>query len=630
MAEKIEVGIKVVQVGAATKDIDSVDAKIKDLGSGFGLVQKAADKMTGGMASGMMAAYKSTKTFISGLKLTKAAMISTGIGALVVAVGALTVALATQGGELSLWNKATKGWKAGFKADINNVTVLGEAFGKLFTSGPSEALAHLTANFKDNFAEQQKAIASLEKYHASLGKLVDLQRQLVLDTASSSLEQYKLNQVVNDGTLSTDDRISAMKDLSVEEYNLIDAKEKALRLEMETIELKVLAGEIADGDLDRKIAITASLTRMMEERYKVNDKYTKGVRTLRTQEANHAKQESDRAIQAANEVRDAETAKKKAIEAAEEARKKALAATMEEGYKELQTAQERELDANFIKFERLITASMEHEDEVRANASMFREGEIERAIEHTEALIDAEAAKEKEINEKYRLAAAAVVEEAAAEDAEAQAKIAADKQAAKELADQKILDAELELAANLKAARADVQDAALASIEAVLQSQENAALSGARSEEHAEQISKKFAGRKRKLAIANVLLQQGQAVASAIAGAQAAAAALGPGAPIASPVFTAQMVGIVLSGFAGIKGIMNQAGAAMPEFDDVDTGGGGGGGGGGGSTQLALTPTLGSFGAGTLELPAVQAFIIQNDIADAATLQAEIQAQASL
>jgi ABC-type hemin transport system substrate-binding protein len=137
MAEKIEVGIKVVQVGAATKDIDSVDAKIKDLGSGFGLVQKAADKMTGGMASGMMAAYKSTKTFISGLKLTKAAMISTGIGALVVAVGALTVALATQGGELSAWNKATKGWKAGFKADINNVTVLGEAFGKLFTSGPA-------------------------------------------------------------------------------------------------------------------------------------------------------------------------------------------------------------------------------------------------------------------------------------------------------------------------------------------------------------------------------------------------------------------------------------------------------------------------------------------------------------
>ena len=630
MAEKIEVGIKVVQVGAATKDIDSVDAKIKDLGSGFGLVQKAADKMTGGMASGMMAAYKSTKTFISGLKLTKAAMISTGIGALVVAVGALTVALATQGGELSLWNKATKGWKAGFKADINNVTVLGEAFGKLFTSGPAEALAHFTDNFKDNFAEQQKAIASLEIYHASLSKLIALQRELVLDTASSSLEQYKLNQAVNDGTLSTDDRISAMKDLSVEEYNLIDAKEAALKLELKTIELKVLAGEIADGDLDRKIAITAALTRMMAERYKVNDKYTKGVRTLRTQEADHAKQESDRAIQAANEVRDAEIAKKEAIFAANKARVEGVENTLDAAENLLLSAQERELKALDEQENKVMQAAMDNIAHLRSVTRQASQEEIDAAIRYADDLENALEAKRDEINKKYSDAAAASVQEAAAEAAEAQAKIDDDKLAAKEIADQKILDAELELAANLKAARADVQASALASIDAVVEGQRIAALSNAKSEEESEAISKKFAAKKRKLAIANILLQQGQALASAIAGAQAAALAAGPLAPVMSPLLTAQMVGIVLGGFAGIKGIMNQAGAEMPEFGDIDTGGGGGGRGGGGSTQLALTPTLDSFGAGTLELPAVQAFIIQNDIADAATLQAELQAQSSL
>ena len=140
-------------------------------------------------------------------------------------------------------------------------------------------------------------------------------------------------------------------------------------------------------------------------------------------------------------------------------------------------------------------------------------------------------------------------------------------------------------------------------------------------------MAKTEAGQK-KLAIAQILVNQGMAMSSAIAGAQAAALAAGPGAPVVSPLLTAQMLGIVLTSFASIKGVMNQAGADVPEASGPSLGGGGGGGGGG--TQLALTPTLDSFGAGTLELPAVQAFIIQNDIADAATLQAEIQAQASL
>ena len=40
----------------------------------------------------MIKAYKGTKSFINGLKLTKVALISTGIGAIVVLVGALVAA----------------------------------------------------------------------------------------------------------------------------------------------------------------------------------------------------------------------------------------------------------------------------------------------------------------------------------------------------------------------------------------------------------------------------------------------------------------------------------------------------------------------------------------------------------
>lgn len=93
------------------------------------------------------------------------------------------------------------------------------------------------------------------------------------------------------------------------------------------------------------------------------------------------------------------------------------------------------------------------------------------------------------------------------------------------------------------------------------------------------------------------------------------------------------MLAIVLGGFASIKGIMNQAGASAEGIDTTTPSLGGGGGGGStlGQTQLALTPDLaGSFGEGTLELPAVQAYVLQNDIASAQALQQELQNRASL
>ena len=127
----------------------------------------------------------------------------------------------------------------------------------------------------------------------------------------------------------------------------------------------------------------------------------------------------------------------------------------------------------------------------------------------------------------------------------------------------------------------------------------------------------------KKLAVSQILVNQAIAMSEAFRGATQAAAGTGPAAAVAMPIFYAQMVGMVLSSFASIKGIMNQAGASSGAV-------GSGGGGGGGSTQLALTPTLESFEGDTLELPAVQAYILQNNIADADALAQALQNQSSL
>ena len=137
-------------------------------------------------------------------------------------------------------------------------------------------------------------------------------------------------------------------------------------------------------------------------------------------------------------------------------------------------------------------------------------------------------------------------------------------------------------------------------------------------------MAKTEEGQKR-LAISQILVNQGIAMAEAYRGAMQSASGTGPLAAFTAPGFTATMIGMVLSSFASIKGVMNQAGASSGSIGTSS-----GGGGGGGSTQLALTPTLDSFGEGTLELPAVQAYVLQNNIADADALQQALQNQSSL
>ncbi len=82
------------------------------------------------------------------------------------------------------------------------------------------------------------------------------------------------------------------------------------------------------------------------------------------------------------------------------------------------------------------------------------------------------------------------------------------------------------------------------------------------SDEEIAQIEAEAAERERRYAVGQVLLQQGMAIANAIAGATAAAAATGPGAPFTIGAYIATMVGAVVAGFAQVKSIMNEAEAA--------------------------------------------------------------------
>ena len=68
------------------KALQQTDKQVENVSQSTSVLTNQIDKMTGGAVSGFKNAVAGTKSFIKGLKLTKAAIIGTGIGALVIAV----------------------------------------------------------------------------------------------------------------------------------------------------------------------------------------------------------------------------------------------------------------------------------------------------------------------------------------------------------------------------------------------------------------------------------------------------------------------------------------------------------------------------------------------------------------
>mgnify|MGYP003642772813 CR=1 FL=1 len=121
------------------------------------------------------------------------------------------------------------------------------------------------------------------------------------------------------------------------------------------------------------------------------------------------------------------------------------------------------------------------------------------------------------------------------------------------------------------------------------------------------------------LAIVDVLLAQAISVANAIAGATKAGMGTGTAAPFTTPIFIAQMVGSVLASFAGVKSILDKAGASAGGI-----GGGGGGGGRGGFAPVSAQVPL----PARLDTPdSMQAYVVQSQLQGQQNAQGRLHGQ---
>lgn len=368
--------------------------------------------------------------------------------------------------------------------------------------------------------------------------------------------------------------------LNAEEYTRLLKKQAIERAELDEENDKRLQQRTADEQAKLDEALR---TREEQQVFAVNQRYEKLIELAEKYGRDTIELEAQR-------QREIDDVQKQTRESA---------ARQLEAYAEL----ERELELlgmeeRTAQYERMRDEVQEAFDERTKIAQEARDKRIE--------LADQTGESQEQIEREYQDTLTAIAAQGAADRKAIDEKEAADN---KTIQQQKF-DAVQDFVASTSNALNSLQDLRDAQTESAII---DAKLRGASDEEIAR-IQEEAAVRERRLAVTQVLLQQGMALANAMQGATAAAAATGPAAPFTLGVYIATMIGAVVSGFAQIKSIMNEAKAA-----NIPSPSAGGGGGGSRRPQDVLDPNLAEdfsneFTGGSGDSTSFRSYVVLSDV----------------
>ena len=147
-------------VESLNKQVDKTAKSSKQAEGSLEGVSSVADKATGGMISGFTGAVKSIKAVNLGFKSMKFAIISTGIGALVVVLGSLAAAFASSEEGQNKFNKLSTIMGAIVGNLVDKLADLGELLIKTFEQ-PQAAVKKLGDLIKENLQNRLEGLTNL-------------------------------------------------------------------------------------------------------------------------------------------------------------------------------------------------------------------------------------------------------------------------------------------------------------------------------------------------------------------------------------------------------------------------------------------------------------------------------------
>jgi len=300
-------------VGNYEGALKGVAGQINVMGVNLGnLSQQLSTYKEGIVAAG--AASKASAAATGGLsgalKILKFALISTGIGAIVIALGSMVTFLTQTKRGSELLAQAVSGVGAAISVVTDRISQLGEAAVAFFSgdvAGAADIAKGAFSGVTDEIIKETKAAAGLEK---QMQKLRDKERELTVDISKRKAEVAELQLIAEDETKSFEERQAAIskanKIQSAQMQEQLDLQRERVRITEEQLEL----GENLEED-EQKLA---------EERAKLGEieaANLKKLRTLKAKENSIARQISTEATKRANEQRKLTEEQIKAEEEAE-------------------------------------------------------------------------------------------------------------------------------------------------------------------------------------------------------------------------------------------------------------------------------------------------------------------------
>ncbi len=230
----------VIKTDKAQEGLKETNQEIVNIEGNLDGVSAIGDKFTGGLVSGFTGALKSIKAVTMGFKSMKLAIISTGIGALVVVLGSLAAAFTTSEEGQNKFNKLSTVMGAIVGNLVDLLADLGEKLIAAFEN-PQQALRDFTKLIKDNLVNRFEGLLELIP---QLGKAVKLLfegefaeagKVAINANAKIVLGVENITEKVEEAIVATQDFIKEQEEEAKLAAKVADMRAKADKIERELL-----------------------------------------------------------------------------------------------------------------------------------------------------------------------------------------------------------------------------------------------------------------------------------------------------------------------------------------------------------------------------------------------------------
>lgn len=296
----------IMKLSADTSQLDSAiessqDA-VKNLGTTGQNVIGGLDRVTGGLASKFYSTAKGVQTFIKGLNLTKVALIGTGIGAFIIALGAVVTYFTKSFEGARKFKVILEGVSAGVQVIVDRISKFGEAVVKFFSGdrvGAVKAFTAATASLSDELSREIGLARELEKARQNLA---DRQREQLVTTARERAEIKALNLIAEDTTKGIGDRIEAAEKAGEIERGLFEQRKANAEEELRILNEQIALGESTEEDFQKQAELEARVFELASESLELQTTLQNKVNTLKLEAINLTRQQLQAEIDLANET----------------------------------------------------------------------------------------------------------------------------------------------------------------------------------------------------------------------------------------------------------------------------------------------------------------------------------------